>query len=100
MAGHHERRPSGHPLPAGEPTPERYATAAGHLNVSRRGKLHGPVDAAPAELALERRVVGSGGTFPASLLVLRESGLIGPAWHFRHDATRRTPGCGTAYGSR
>jgi DNA-binding transcriptional LysR family regulator len=68
---------SGHPLLTGELTPERYATAAGHLNVSRRGKLHGPVDAALAELGLERHVVGSVGTFPASLFVLRDSDLIG-----------------------
>ncbi|MFD4597092.1 LysR family transcriptional regulator [Streptomyces sp. NPDC058464] len=68
---------SGHPLLAGEVTPERYATAAGHLNVSRRGKLHGPVDAALAELGLERHVVGTVGTFPASLFVLRDSDLIG-----------------------
>ncbi|MER5792408.1 LysR family transcriptional regulator [Streptomyces sp. NPDC001980] len=68
---------SGHPLLAGELTPERFATVAGHLNVSRRGKLHGPVDAALAELGLERRVVGTVGTFPASLFVLRDSDLIG-----------------------
>ncbi|MER6223690.1 LysR family transcriptional regulator [Streptomyces sp900105755] len=68
---------SGHPLLAGELTPERYAAAAGHLNVSRRGRLHGPVDAALAELGLERRVVGTVGTFPASLFVLRDSDLIG-----------------------
>ncbi|MGW4909599.1 LysR family transcriptional regulator [Streptomyces sp. NPDC004270] len=68
---------AGHPLLDGEPTPERYATAAGHLNVSRRGRLHGPVDTALAELGLERRVVGTVGTFPASLFVLRDSDLIG-----------------------
>ncbi|MFJ9565412.1 LysR family transcriptional regulator [Streptomyces fuscichromogenes] len=68
---------SGHPLLTGALTPERYATEAGHLNVSRRGKLHGPVDAALAELGLERRVVGTVGTFPASLFVLRDSDLVG-----------------------
>lgn len=60
-----------------ELTPERYATAGGHLNVSRRGKLHGPVDVALAELGLERQVVGTVGTFTASLFVLRDSDLIG-----------------------
>lgn len=68
---------AGHPLLDGEPTPERYATVAGHLNVSRRGRLHGPVDTALAELGLERRVVGTVGTFPASLFVVRDSDLIG-----------------------
>ncbi|MEW2305356.1 LysR family transcriptional regulator [Streptomyces sp. NPDC006655] len=68
---------AGHPLLDGEPTPERFATAAGHLNVSRRGRLHGPVDVALAELGLRRRVVGTVGTFPASLFVIRDSDLIG-----------------------
>lgn len=68
---------AGHPLLDGELTPERYATVAGHLNVSRRGRLHGPVDTALAELGLERRVVGTVGAFPASLFVLRGSDLIG-----------------------
>ncbi|MCF3133847.1 LysR family transcriptional regulator [Streptomyces olivochromogenes] len=68
---------AGHPLLTGELTPERFAVAADHLNVSRRGRLHGPVDAALAELGLERRVVGTVGTFPASLFVLRDTDLIG-----------------------
>ncbi|MFI5683594.1 LysR family transcriptional regulator [Streptomyces sp. NPDC051636] len=107
---------AGHPLLAGELTPERFATEADHLIVSRRGKLHGPVDAALAELGLTRRVVGTVGTFPASLFVLRDTDLaglvsswslplasalglvafevplplpalrLGLAWHPRHDA--------------
>jgi DNA-binding transcriptional LysR family regulator len=67
----------GHPLLEGKLTPERFATEADHLNVSRRGKLHGPIDAALAELGLERRVVGTVGTFPASLFVLRDTDLVG-----------------------
>ncbi|MBY8841605.1 LysR family transcriptional regulator [Streptomyces sp. SP2-10] len=67
----------GHPLLQGELTPERFAGSAGHLIVSRRGRQRGPVDDALAELGLERRVVGSVGTYPASLFVLRETGLIG-----------------------
>ncbi|MFJ3233384.1 LysR family transcriptional regulator [Streptomyces sp. NPDC086787] len=72
----------GHPLLTGELTPERFAAAGDHLTVSRRGRLHGPVDAALAELGLKRRVVGSIGTFPASLFVLRDTDLIGmvSAW--------------------
>ncbi|MEU6279021.1 LysR family transcriptional regulator [Streptomyces sp. NPDC047028] len=67
----------GHPLLDGELTPERFATAAEHLIVSRRGRLRGPIDDALAELGLERRVTGSVGTFPGSLFVLRETDLIG-----------------------
>ncbi|MEU7428209.1 LysR family transcriptional regulator [Streptomyces sp. NPDC040750] len=68
---------SGHPLLKGELTPERFAGTAGHLIVSRRGRLRGPVDEALAGLGLSRRVVGSVGTYPASLFVLRETDLIG-----------------------
>ncbi|MEV5438525.1 LysR family transcriptional regulator [Streptomyces sp. NPDC052682] len=107
---------AGHPLLEGELTPERFACEADHLVVSRRGRLHGPVDEALAALGLERRVVGSVGTFPASLFVLRDTDLtglinarsgplaaalglvtfevplplpplsVGLAWHPRHDA--------------
>jgi DNA-binding transcriptional LysR family regulator len=100
----------------GELTAERFAEEVDHLIVSRRGRLHGPVDAALAELGLRRRVVGTVGTFPASLFVLRETDLtglitswalpqvtalglavyevplrlppleVGVAWHPRHDA--------------
>ncbi|MFI6401205.1 LysR family transcriptional regulator [Streptomyces sp. NPDC050548] len=73
---------AGHPLLEGELTPERFAGEADHLIVSRRGKLHGPVDAALAELGLERRVVGTVGTFPASLFVLRDTDLIGLISHW------------------
>ena len=68
---------AGHPLLDGELTPERFAVEADHLTVSRRGKLHGPVDAALAELGLQRRVVGSVGSLPASLFVLRDTDLVG-----------------------
>jgi DNA-binding transcriptional LysR family regulator len=68
---------SGHPLLRGELTPERFAGEAGHLIVSRRGRQHGPIDDALAELGLSRRVVGSVGSYPASLFVLRETDLIG-----------------------
>ncbi|MER5862941.1 LysR family transcriptional regulator [Kitasatospora sp. NPDC002040] len=67
----------GHPLLGDGPvTPARFA-AARHLSVSRRGRLSGPIDAALAELGLARTVVGSVGTFPASLFVLLDSDLVG-----------------------
>ncbi|MFE9901484.1 LysR family transcriptional regulator [Streptomyces achromogenes] len=68
---------AGHPLLEGEVTPERFAGAAGHLIVSRRGRQRGPVDDALAGLGLRRRVVGSVGSYPASLFVLRDTDLIG-----------------------
>ncbi|MFF7747739.1 LysR family transcriptional regulator [Streptomyces sp. NPDC007971] len=68
---------AGHPLLTGELTPERFAGEAGHLIVSRRGRHHGPIDDALAERGLKREVVGSVGTYPASLFVLRETDLIG-----------------------
>ncbi|MET0455996.1 MAG: LysR family transcriptional regulator [Mycobacterium sp.] len=47
----------GHPLSEGDCSPERVAEAA-HITVSRRGRFTGPIDAALAELELQRRVVG------------------------------------------
>ncbi|MEU5534668.1 LysR family transcriptional regulator [Streptomyces sp. NPDC020362] len=67
----------GHPLLEGEVTPERFAAEAPHITVSRRGRLYGPVDAALAELGLERRVVGSVATFLASLFAIRDTDLVG-----------------------
>ncbi|MYV96875.1 LysR family transcriptional regulator [Streptomyces sp. SID3343] len=66
----------GHPLLRGPITPARFA-AADHLIVSRRGKLHGPIDGALAELGLTRRVVGTAPTFPSSLFILTASDLVG-----------------------
>ncbi|GAA0267999.1 LysR substrate-binding domain-containing protein [Streptomyces polychromogenes] len=66
----------GHPLLSGRLTARRFA-AGEHLIVSRRGRLEGPVDTALAERGLSRRVVGSIGSYPASLFVLRDTGLIG-----------------------
>lgn len=68
---------AGHPLLEGELTAERFATEADHLIVSRRGRLHGPVDEALAGLGLKRRVAGTIGTLPASLFVVRDSDLVG-----------------------
>ncbi|MET7612479.1 LysR family transcriptional regulator [Streptomyces seoulensis] len=68
---------AGHPLLEGELTPERFAGEAGHLSVSRRGRLRGPIDDALAALGLTRQVAGSVGTYPASLFVLRDTDLVG-----------------------
>ncbi|MEU3313639.1 LysR family transcriptional regulator [Streptomyces sp. NPDC048387] len=66
----------GHPLLDGPLTARRFAEGE-HLIVSRRGRLEGPVDTALAERGLSRRVVGSIGSYPASLFVLRETDLVG-----------------------
>jgi DNA-binding transcriptional LysR family regulator len=65
----------GHPLLAGEITPERYA-AFGHVVASRRGQASGPVDAALAALGLVRKVVVVVPGFPAALAIARASDLV------------------------
>ncbi|MEU9131978.1 LysR family transcriptional regulator [Kitasatospora sp. NPDC048540] len=67
----------GHPLLSGGPVTAGRFAAAHHLSVSRRGRLHGPVDTALAGLGLARTVVGSAPTFPAALFTVRGSDLVG-----------------------
>ncbi|MFC6593855.1 LysR family transcriptional regulator [Kitasatospora paranensis] len=81
---------TGHPLLDGPLTPARFA-AGEHLGVSRRGRLHGPIDTALAELGLSRTVVGSLASYPAALFVLRSTDLVGLA-------TRRSQGLVDALG--
>ncbi|RJQ79755.1 LysR family transcriptional regulator [Pseudonocardiaceae bacterium YIM PH 21723] len=103
---------SGHPL-FDEPVDLRRFAAAEHISVSRKGKRHGPIDAALAEHGLSRRVpvvvpshLGAmmlalntdlvGLTFAGALLfpglrafplpISVPSARIGMAWHPRHDA--------------
>ncbi|MBC9713196.1 LysR family transcriptional regulator [Streptomyces sp. TRM66268-LWL] len=73
---------AGHPLLKGRLTARRFTEAAEHLTVSRRGRLHGPVDDALAERGLSRRVVSTVASFPASLFLVRDTDLIGlvPGW--------------------
>jgi DNA-binding transcriptional LysR family regulator len=66
---------AGHPLAAGELTPERLA-AADHVTVSRRGRLHGVIDDALAERGLSRRVVASLPTSSAALDLAARSDLV------------------------
>jgi DNA-binding transcriptional LysR family regulator len=65
---------AGHPLADGELTPERLA-AAGHVTVSRRGRLHGVIDDALAERGLSRRVVASLPTSSAALDLVARTDL-------------------------
>jgi DNA-binding transcriptional LysR family regulator len=65
----------GHPLLAGEITPERYA-AFGHVVASRRGRPNGPVDEALAALGVARTVVAVVPGFSAALAVACASDLV------------------------
>ncbi len=65
----------GHPLTEGDLTIERYA-AARHIIVSRRGRLHDPIDEALAAQGLQRRVVASVPTSAVGLHVVHQSDLV------------------------
>lgn len=64
-----------HPLADGELTVERYAGAR-HITVSRRGRLHDPVDDALAARGLRRRVVAAAPTSTAALHLVSRSDLV------------------------
>jgi DNA-binding transcriptional LysR family regulator len=66
---------AGHLLADGELTPRRLA-AAGHVTVSRRGRLHGVIDDALAEHGLTRRVVASLPTSSAALDLAARTDLV------------------------
>jgi DNA-binding transcriptional LysR family regulator len=66
---------TGHPLTARPLTVERYA-AAEHLTVSRRGRLHDPVDAAMEALGLRRTVVAAAPSAATALQLVRETDLL------------------------
>jgi DNA-binding transcriptional LysR family regulator len=66
---------AGHPLAACELTADRLA-AAGHVTVSRRGRLYGVIDDALAERGLSRRVVAALPTSSAALDLVARSDLV------------------------
>ncbi len=66
---------AGHPLLAGEITPERFA-ACGHVAVSKPEPGRHPVDAALAALGLARDVTVTVPSFPAALAVAAASDLV------------------------
>ncbi|MCI2263559.1 LysR family transcriptional regulator [Xanthomonas indica] len=67
---------SAHPLARdGEVSAQRYV-AFGHVVASRRGRAHGPVDAALQQLGLVRHVATVVPSFSAALAVARHSDLI------------------------
>jgi DNA-binding transcriptional LysR family regulator len=64
-----------HPCDHGELTLERYANAQ-HITVSRRGRLHDPIDDALERLGLRRRVIASAPTSTAALQFICQSDLM------------------------
>lgn len=65
----------GHPLAAEPQVSAAQYAALGHVVASRRGRPHGPVDAALAALGLQRRIVAMVPGFAAALAVARSSDL-------------------------
>ncbi|MCS0603738.1 LysR family transcriptional regulator [Streptomyces sp. LP11] len=70
----------GHPLldavRKGKRAAARAFAAADHIGVSRRGRVHGPVDESLAELGLRRRVVATLPGYTAALFLCRETDLV------------------------
>jgi DNA-binding transcriptional LysR family regulator len=78
----------GHPLSRGKVTAARYAGGQ-HINVSRRGRIEGPVDAALATAGLAREVVTIVGDFASALALARSTDLIATVPE-RHTGNLRT----------
>jgi DNA-binding transcriptional LysR family regulator len=67
---------AGHRLTRGKLTPERFATEADHIVVSRRGRMRDPMDELLAGMDLKRRVVMTAPTGSTALRFLRGSDLV------------------------
>ncbi len=67
---------AGHPLLSGPAVTAKQYVSYGHVVASRRGRAHGPVDDALAELGLARKVASVVPGFPAALAVAMASDLI------------------------
>jgi DNA-binding transcriptional LysR family regulator len=65
-----------HPLATVKTVTARRFAAADHIVVSRRGRVHGPIDEQLAELGLSRRVVAVVPTFAGSLFLARETNVV------------------------
>jgi len=66
---------AGHPFAEGELTLARFA-AAGHVTVSRRGRLHGVLDEVLAAHGLRRRVLAALPTTTAALELVAQTDLV------------------------
>ncbi|MGP9020008.1 LysR family transcriptional regulator [Streptomyces sp. BR1] len=67
---------AGHPLLAHKRITARAFAAAGHIGVSRKGRVRGPVDELLAELGLRRRVSAVVPTHTAALFLCAETDLV------------------------
>jgi DNA-binding transcriptional LysR family regulator len=67
---------AGHSLLSGPAVTAKQYASYGHVVASRRGRAHGPVDDALAELGLARKVASVVPGFPAALAVAMASDLI------------------------
>ena len=67
---------AGHRFTRGKLTPERFATEADHIVVSRRGRMRDPMDELLAGMDLERRVVMTAPTGSTALRFIRDSDLV------------------------
>ncbi|OLF14735.1 LysR family transcriptional regulator [Actinophytocola xanthii] len=56
-------------------SPQRFA-AADHIVMSRRGRVHGPIDERLGDLGLRRRVVAVVPTFASALFLARETDVV------------------------
>lgn len=67
----------GHPLATSATVTISDLAAATHVVVSRRGRLHGPVDVALESLGLTRRVIASMPSTASALEIIRQSDAVG-----------------------
>jgi DNA-binding transcriptional LysR family regulator len=67
---------AGHRLTRGRLTPERFATEADHIAVSRRGRTHDPMDELLAGMGLKRRVVMTAPIGSTALRFVQSSDLV------------------------
>lgn len=67
---------AGHPLAARTTVTARAFAAAGHIGVSRQGRVRGPIDDRLAERGLRRRVVAVVPSWSAALHLCRETDLV------------------------
>ncbi|MER7759820.1 LysR family transcriptional regulator [Streptomyces sp. NPDC097619] len=85
----------GHPLAARTTVTARAYAAADHIGVSRQARVRGPVDEALGALGLSRRVAAVVPSWSASLLLCRETDLVGLVPADSADHHRRTLGLHT-----
>ena len=89
----------GHPLLAGDVTPERFA-ACGHVIVSHPAQRSDPVEAAFGALGLARNVVVTAPSFPAALAIACASDLVATVTQSCLSAEQALPGVSSRAGAQ